>query len=532
MPRPLHHRRPGPTPTCEPLEPRTLLSGLPWSGLPAPSIIDTGSSTPITADFDGDGAIDLAVSSGRSLRFHKGNGDGTFANPVALTQNADIGAIAIGRFDGDDRPDIASVVTLPGGKLLTRVMVFDAILGRFKVSARIVSQNAFPAQILQTTVQPELVVGNFVGGWRDEIVIRAADLFGTRFAGESLLIRVISKTRLADLGSIGYVFPLSRAAAADLNKDGLDEILFADNTTIRRVSFLNGRFTETQSPLYQTARILQFKVADMTGDGALDIFVLQDLGFTQQRRPLALLVGDGFGTIAFKREWNDPTSLGIQRVHAIQDVNNDGRLDIVGENVSSFTDRGGTTTRSTLQVLLDDGAEGWTPQGLAASDVSIIGLPDLSGRFILAALTGSTPDLLDRLRLGPGNSPMRIRPSSLGEVAPRLAGGAFRLGGFFGSAQNTVIATISTTTAHSDLGGNLRRVEVVWDRNNNGTIDDGEQVVGSADGSSASQNVLRVAALLTSDARSAPVFRLLARGVGIDGTLSNIADLGSVTWSP
>lgn len=516
--------------SCEHLESRTMLDGVVFND-PLPGPIAASSRGTVTADFDLDGKIDVALSVGRELRFLKGNGDGTFAAPVALTLDADIGTIAVGRMDGDARPDIASAIPLSGGRLLTRLLIFDPTLGQFKVSARLVTQNAFEPRRNLAFVGVAVQAGNLLGGWRDELLVQASD-------GNVRVIRVINRTTLAEaLTEESTPIDLQSARLADLDSNGLDEIYYSDSSGLRGRSISTfgrtNRFFDLPV-LYRSLSIGSFAIADMTGDGKLDILLRQENGFTDQRRPLALLEGDGFGRIARLRDWA-PTSaanLNFSIIHAIQDLNNDGRLDVVGQSNFVESTRSGTSGSTTLVILLDDGAGGWT-QTLAATFGFRSDVPIFRDRASLAALTGSGPDLLDLIAYSHTfPSTLSIRTNAGGPVGPRLTGGGpIRLNNSPTEATG-FYASITTSTAHADLGGSLRSVEVIWDRNNNGLIDDGEETIGAADSARASQNVLRVASLLPDDARSVPVFRLLARGVGIDGQLSNIIDLGSVTWSP
>ena len=92
----------------EGLEQRAMLT-LPWASAPAPLAGVVGST--VAADFDLDGKIDLAVSSVRTLSFLKGNGDATFQAARGITLLADIGNLAVGRFDGDGRPDLITLGT-------------------------------------------------------------------------------------------------------------------------------------------------------------------------------------------------------------------------------------------------------------------------------------------------------------------------------------------------------------------------------------------------------------------------------------
>jgi hypothetical protein len=57
------------------------------------------------ADIDGDGKLDLIVSSG--LQVYLGKGDGTFqSTPVSISTSCNVGAFAVGDINGDGKPDL------------------------------------------------------------------------------------------------------------------------------------------------------------------------------------------------------------------------------------------------------------------------------------------------------------------------------------------------------------------------------------------------------------------------------------------
>src|SRR5262249_31097201 len=111
----LHHRRRRVL-TLEYLEDRTVPSFL----APQDLYVGEGPFGVVTADFNGDGKLDLVAVNGYTrpgqsgVNLLLGNGDGTFQAPVSLADGRH-GAVATADFDGDGTPDLAyTTVTATG----------------------------------------------------------------------------------------------------------------------------------------------------------------------------------------------------------------------------------------------------------------------------------------------------------------------------------------------------------------------------------------------------------------------------------
>ncbi len=61
----------------------------------------------ISGDLNGDGHPDLVVTSGPSISVMLGTGNGGFGPPGLLTLSSNVDAVAVGDFDGDSKPDLA-----------------------------------------------------------------------------------------------------------------------------------------------------------------------------------------------------------------------------------------------------------------------------------------------------------------------------------------------------------------------------------------------------------------------------------------
>jgi hypothetical protein len=79
---------------------------------PAPPVpVGIGPESLVTADFNGDGKLDLAVANIQppaNVMVLLGNGDGTFAGPVSTIPIIYLNTLTVGDFNGDGKPDIAA----------------------------------------------------------------------------------------------------------------------------------------------------------------------------------------------------------------------------------------------------------------------------------------------------------------------------------------------------------------------------------------------------------------------------------------
>ncbi len=125
--------------------------------------------SPVAADFNGDGKLDLAVTEGNNVAVLLGNGDGTFQPEVTYPVGSTPASIAVGDFNGDGCPDLA-VANLNGtanGESISVLLNKCDGSGQFVVSSFAVA----------TTYPRFIAVGDFNGDGNLDLAV--ADFNGT-----------------------------------------------------------------------------------------------------------------------------------------------------------------------------------------------------------------------------------------------------------------------------------------------------------------------------------------------------------------
>jgi hypothetical protein len=237
-------------------------------------------------DFNGDGTTDFIVNGqdGRSASVYFGNGDGTFQSPVRYTFDHGVRSMAVGDVDGDGRADL--VVEGDGGA----VEVFH---GNADGSFATASEGRFVLPI-DGSVSGGMVVADLDKDGCGDVIV--PDRVGAGEAGENALYvwygrcdGTFEQPEVVPLGR-GY----STAAVADLDGDGLPDVVLSDGSVVSVLYGQGKRGFGAEEQVYTGAGITSLAVRDVNGDGAADLVVssgVATLGGTA-------VAGQGAGGIA------------------------------------------------------------------------------------------------------------------------------------------------------------------------------------------------------------------------------------------
>ena len=337
----------------------------------------------VAKDFNGDGNVDLAVTSPKVARvsIYLGHGDGSFEPPAHFLTGKQPRGLIAEDFDEDGVPDLAVAATGRNSVFLHRGLGD----GRFGGAA------SFPVNRRPFMLDP----GDFNGDGHLDIAVANE--------GERAVDRGLSLL-LGD-GKGGFVprsFSTGRYAAdvavADFDRDGKADVAVATwGTNDVNVHFGkgDGKFGPRRSFTYVGHGIYRVLAADLDKDGNPDM-VWSDL----RRNGLYVLYGDGRG--GFPRTRLLKAGRGVR--HAVAgDLNGDGWLDLVSAN----TGAGG------ISVILSDGEGDYLPQQNFKTGVfpRMVAIADMNGdqRPDLAVTNMRSDDVIVFLNQGP--APLQVATS-------------------------------------------------------------------------------------------------------------------------
>jgi hypothetical protein len=324
----------------------------------------------VAADFDLDGHADLAVANSgdngtgplHSVSLLLGNGAGGFAPQAYQASDVAPNDLAAGDLDGDGRPDLAIV----DDRAADAVVLHGQPGGAFAAPVR-VRAGLFPLRVLLTDLDAD---------GRLDLAATCNPQFQGERAGVLALLgkgdgTFATQTTFAAGGSPAF------AAAADLNRDGRDDLAVAnagsDDISILLAGAAGSLAPETR---YAAGSRPRWVVAgDLDGDGDDDLAVADAGDGVTSSGDVAVFLGWGDGTFAAASFYDGgpgPASL------AIADFDGDGRPDLAvaaggGSDVVILAGTGGGLFARAGSVRT-----GLNPVAVAAADLNGDGAADLA----------------------------------------------------------------------------------------------------------------------------------------------------------
>lgn len=329
----------------------------------------------VAGDFNHDGHLDLAVlnsnpntgGAGGSISILNGQGDGTFVAGASYGVGFIPTALASADFDGDGNLDLAVVISNPN------LQFNPGFVTIFKGSA----SGAFTALAnYGVGIAPSsIAVGDFNGDGKLDLAVGSPVSGFSLNAQSEISILLNTGSGGFSAGSSFGIGPLESVptsiVAADFNNDGrLDLAVALNNTNALVICEGNGdgTFAIESTPMVGNDPIW-IAAADFNGDGKIDLIVDNNTDNT-----VSILLGNGdetFGNAANYSTGTHSTNL------ALADLNGDGKLDVAivnngDSNVQVMLGRGdGTFFTGFFKV-------GANPGGITSGDFNGDGVADLA----------------------------------------------------------------------------------------------------------------------------------------------------------
>lgn len=297
------------------------------------------SGTPLAvADFNGDGKPDILEQGTGTLLVLLGNGDGSFQTAVVTLSGASLTKLAAADLNGDGKADLVGVF---GAALMVYISNGD---GTFASGASYSMGVANPGSTV-------LSLGDFNGDGKTDVAVSVA---GNNVAGEEIVFlgNGNGTLQITPKASNGILYP-AYGVTGDFNGDGkLDLVLSGDNITCSpscKVYVLIGKGDGTfDAPAAAFPGGGELAAADLNGDGKLDLVFEEDPTVGQ------IYLGKGDGTFSdahnYVRLPNLYAYVTLSTI-AIGDFNLDGNRDIALSNTVLLGDGSGSFQGVQLGVV-------------------------------------------------------------------------------------------------------------------------------------------------------------------------------------
>jgi hypothetical protein len=367
-----------------------------------------------TADFNGDGHLDLVLQGSRALSIAKGDGEGGFATP-ALRGPDVVDTVAIADFDGDGSPDLATAARNGG----TIDVTVSRGLGNGTFGA--VGAASLPGAASGSHVHGYLAkisTADFDGDGDPDIALGGTDSVAElRWADGALLPPVETQVAAATPpsgepegdGNL-TLYERGPAATGDFNGDGIDDLVleaqesnFSGNSIVTLTGNPDGTFGQVMTSPgsgYSNA----FTAADLDGDGHLDVL---GSGSDTNVSSASLVAMYGLGDGSFEPRATLTSPTGFLKP-TVGDIDRDGDPDISSldvRGIPAILENQGSRQFG-RPAPGDEGAP--QPLGVVGGDFNEDGWPDLAisrdGRLEieLNGLSGEIKEDRERLHIQVG----------------------------------------------------------------------------------------------------------------------------------
>jgi hypothetical protein len=332
-----------------------------------------------TADVNGDGKPDVITSNTNGkVTVLLGAGNGSFL-PSKLIATVAGGApsIAVGDFNHDGKTDLA-VASSPSNSV-------EVYLGRGDGTF------ALPLKVSLGATPLRVVIGDVNGDGHSDLLVGSSGGFRVLLGNGNGTFR--SAIRVVSSNGIDGVL----LALGDINRDGHLDVVISNGQRGTDGVFLgmgNGRFQEQLNPISDIYSQSQLLLADLNGDGKLDL-IIGEFGFENNPGAnVTLFLGNGDGTFQTNSASLPPVGFGPASLVAM-DLNGDGRLDLAVANagsnsISVLLNKGGGKFATALNYssgYLPSDLDTPLPGLLTSGDFNRDGRPDLA----LATANGVQP---------------------------------------------------------------------------------------------------------------------------------------------
>jgi hypothetical protein len=318
----------------------------------------------VTAAFRNTRNLDLAATNGQfasnNVAVLLGNGDGTFGSAQFYSTPGIVYGIAVGDFNGDGKPDLATVSYVDGG-----VPVASVFLGNGDGTFQ-------PAINTQTSATPAaLAVGDFNGDGRLDLAV-AENNVGT----SQVQILLGNGDGTFGSGAIYTIGPLINSiTAADFRRDGKLDLAVACFLGPGVYLLLgNGNGTFENPVAHAAVGASWVMAADLNGDNKLDLAVAIFGGALEAGA--SVLLGNGDGT--FQPATFYPTGK-IANAIAVADFNNDKMPDLVVPDWDN----------DAFVELLNTGVASFSPTNPVSFATQLVGTTSVA-RAVTLTNTGAT----------------------------------------------------------------------------------------------------------------------------------------------